>query len=417
MANKVEHIKVFEHQSIYLNQKFENGVEFDETKLERLVSFFGKGVPYYELLRNGIRFKEYVGVLQVGNLLISVLPKADKRQSESESSKDKWNNILIDMLRAVNGFEVKAPSSSHLKTKNNSILDLFFELFLKEVEYLMHTGLVKKYRKEVGNLKALKGRLHFQQQISKNIVHKERFFTTHTTYDTQHELHIILYKTIKTLHKLNLNPALTSRINSLLLNFPEMPDKRILELDFEKIILNRKTQGYRKAIDLARLILLRYHPDLNKGQNDILALMFDMNDLWEQFVLVSLRKDKALKLRGQSVKKFWQPQGGKKRSIKPDITIEKGKYKYVLDTKWKLVTTKPSMDDIRQMYAYHHYFEAEKVALFYPGNFSYVKGDFVDPKTQEPMIKMECGLMFSKFTGSVKSWQEQICIDVNEWMN
>jgi len=50
----------------------------------------------------------------------------------------------------------------------------------------------------------------------------------------------------------------------------------------------------------------------------------------------------------------------------------------VLDTKWKNVDNKPILDDIRQMYAYHHYFNAEKVALFYPGKKNYSYGHFID---------------------------------------
>jgi 5-methylcytosine-specific restriction enzyme subunit McrC len=194
------------------------------------------------------------------------------------------------MLRAVNGFEAKATSSTDLNVKNNSVLDLYFELFLIEVEYLLYRGLVKKYRKTEGNLTALKSSLQFNKQISKNVVHKERFYTKYTTYDTEHLLHIVLYQTILVLNKINNNSALTSRIHALLLNFPEMPNQKITEAVLDKLVLNRKTMGYKKALDIARLILLHYHPDLSQGRNDVLALMFDMNLLWEQFVLVSLRK-------------------------------------------------------------------------------------------------------------------------------
>jgi 5-methylcytosine-specific restriction enzyme subunit McrC len=51
---------------------------------------------------------------------------------------------------------------------------------------------------------------------------------------------------------------------------------------------------------------------------------------------------------------------------------------YILDTKWKIVHTKPSIEDVRQMYAYHHYFAAEKVALLYPGEHDYISGNFVE---------------------------------------
>ncbi|AMQ57082.1 McrC family protein [Algoriphagus sanaruensis] len=418
MATGRKHIKVFEHQSIFLNQKFDDGVLFDQDKLDSLIKFFDKGSPYFSLIRNGVRFNEYVGAIQVGNLLISVLPKADKYQQESTDEKDKWNSILVDMLRVVHGFEVKAPSNSNMKVKNNTVLDLYFEIFVSEVEALLHRGLAKKYRQTEGNLNALKGSIQFSKQISKNSIHKERFYTRHTTYDVEHLLHIILYRTLLLLKRINTNTALIGRINALTLNFPEMPDRKVTQADFDKIVLNRKTQDYQKALEIARLILLHYHPDLSKGREDVLALMFDMNLLWEKFVLASLKRHYGLNAKGQDSKSFWQPFQGNKRSIRPDITVEKDGFKYVIDTKWKLVSTEPSMDDLRQMYAYHHYFKAEKVALLYPGNNPGIKGKFVPVEnTEDKEQVMECGLLFSQVQTPLKVWQETIFKMINTWAN
>lgn len=416
MKDNREHICVFEHQTILLNQRFDDGVVFDQSKLDAFVRFYGKGVPYYSLIRNGIQFCEYVGAIQVGTTLISVLPKADKRKKEDAAEKRKWNQILIDMLRVVHGFHVTAPSSSQLKIRNNSVLDLYFELFIKETEYLLRRGLVKKYRKTEGNLNTLKGSLQFNKQVSKNLIHKERFYTKHSIYDKEHLLHIILYKTINILKRVNTSSALNGRINALLLNFPETPNQKITESDFDKLTFNRKTIGYKKAIEIARLILLHYHPDLSKGRDDVLALMFDMNALWEQFVLVSLKKTQDFKVRGQASKYFWKSEGGKRRSIKPDIVVSTNEHNYVLDTKWKLIHTKPSIEDIRQMYAYHHYFDAKKVALLYPGNSHYVNGKFVDIKNQKHLSEMECGLLFIQFNSSVKKWQQQIREEIQLWI-
>ena len=61
-------IVVFEHQTLKLGQ--ENlGANFDEDKLKALQKFYGdKGVPYFNLVHKGVRFTEYVGVIQVGTL-------------------------------------------------------------------------------------------------------------------------------------------------------------------------------------------------------------------------------------------------------------------------------------------------------------------------------------------------------------
>ena len=92
-------IRVFEHQSLKLLDKID-GVTFDKTALEALQSYYGeKGVPYYSLTNNGVKFNKFVGVIQVGNTVIEVLPKADKSSNESKEVKDKWQYIALIILK------------------------------------------------------------------------------------------------------------------------------------------------------------------------------------------------------------------------------------------------------------------------------------------------------------------------------
>jgi 5-methylcytosine-specific restriction enzyme subunit McrC len=384
MQSKKQHIKVFEHESISLNQEFNEGkdkVVFDENKYKAFQKYYGNGskVPYFTLINKGIKFNEYVGVIQIGNTVVEVLPKADKGSDNGD--KDKWQKILIGILRAVGTFDMKSTSQASLKIKPNSILDLYFELFLNEVEYLLHSGLIKKYRKTEGNLNALKGSLKFNKHIQQNLVHQERFYVNHSVYDTQHLLHYILFKTINVIKTLNTSNALMSKVGSLLLNFPEMPDIKVTEATFGKIVYNRKSEHYKQAINIAKMILLHYHPDLQGGRNHVIALMFDMNVLWEKFVYVSLRKQLPdYTIRNQVTTPFWKPTSGNTSYIKPDIVINNGDGKcVVLDTKWKnLNGNNPSPDDLRQMYAYCKLFKAEKVALVYPGINHNVNGYFIE---------------------------------------
>jgi len=422
-----KHITVFEHQSIKLDQVID-GVKFDVSKLKAFESYFGNmGVPYFSLINKGIRFNEYVGVIQVGDTIIEVLPKADYSFA-GNNDKKQWQGILLDMLYEVGIFDIHAPSSSSLKLKNNSILDLYFEFFIKEVEYLLHQGLIKQYRRKEGNVTALKGNLHFGKHLQQNITHQERFYVRHTTYDVEHKLHLIIYKTIRLLKQINTNVGLHSRIGNLLLLFPDMPEIKVTEKTFDNLVFTRKNISYKTAIDIAKLLLLKYHPDVLYGKNDILALMFDMNILWEKFVYVSLRKNKELisAVSAQTSKYFWQPETGYRSKIKPDIVINKDKVDcIVLDTKWKnLNGYNPSPDDLRQMYVYHEYFGAKRVALVYPGNpKNGSKGVFYPTKIYNKMDK-ECSVILLEVPKTeeanksiIKIWKDQIGEQILKWLN
>ncbi len=415
MKQSRKHITVFEHQSIKLDQEID-GVKFDTHKLEAFEKYYGNsGVPYYSLINKGVRFNEYVGVIQVGDTVIEVLPKADKNDNDTT----KWRSILIGMLRAVGIFDIHSPSSSSLKLKSNSILDLYFELFIKEVEYLLHSGLIKKYRKKEGNVTALKGCLQFGKHIQQNLTHQERFYVRHTTYDVEHQLHFIIYKTIRLLKQINMNVGLHSRIGALLLHFPEMPEIKVTEATFERIVFSRKNQSYKKAIDISKLLLLQYHPDVSRGRNDVLALMFDMNKLWEQFVYVSLRKHKeaTTTITAQTTKFFWKPESGNRSKMRPDIVINTDKVGcVVIDTKWKnLGGYNPSPEDLRQMYVYHEYYKAGRVAMVYPGLESAIcRGSYLDPKTGLEIGK-ECSVISLAVENEIKPWQREIYKKIENW--
>ncbi|MBU1172689.1 MAG: McrC family protein [Proteobacteria bacterium] len=405
-------ITVFEHESLKVTDE-----RLSQSQLESLQAFYGeKGVPYFSLIHKGIKFNSYVGVIQVGQTTIEILPKADGFSDETH-----WRDALIGMIKAVGLFKINVPTYSSLKLKPNSILDLYFELFINQVEYLLHTGLVKKYRKVEGNKDSLKGRIKFNTHIPKNIVHKERFYVCHSVYDNHHQLHCILFKAIQLLKRINTNPSLSNRLGTLCLNFPEMPDIKVTESLFSKTHFNKKTEKYRTAIDIAQLLLLNFHPDIKRGQNHVLALMFDMNVLWEKFVYVSLRKHKSpdATIKAQNTKSFWKHENGRRINIRPDIVMDQNTENcVVLDTKWKnLSGSYPSIEDLRQMFVYMKYYDTRRVAVIYPGaDYLNVSGCYSKESPTE-IGDLNCCLISLPVNPDIKLWQRSIHATVSEWKN
>jgi 5-methylcytosine-specific restriction enzyme subunit McrC len=201
-----------------------------------------------------------------------------------------------------------------------------------------------------------------------------------------------------------------------------MDDLKVTPATFNRIILDRKTEAYRRALEVAKLLLLNFHPDLSKGRNHVLALMFDMNLLWERFVYVSLRKVlpshiPALTVASQITRPFWKHEKGNRIGIRPDIVIiEKDKKPIVVDTKWKNLTQlRPSDDDLKQMFVYHEYFKASRVALIYPGSFENVRGNYFEVSGKEG--NRECSLIGLNVEKDIRKWQREIGGAIAAWLS
>jgi 5-methylcytosine-specific restriction enzyme subunit McrC len=92
-----------------------------------------------------------------------------------------------------------------------------------------------------------------------------------------------------------------------------------------------------------------------------------MNQLFEQYIQQQLKKtlDKTWSVQAQNSKRFWG-----NRNLRPDIWLSHEGKNYILDTKWKILKRPaPSDEDLRQMYAYNHNFEASRSLLIYPNVF------------------------------------------------
>lgn len=322
---------------------------------------------YFVGTRHGVKFKQFVGVIQIGNTTIEILPKAD---SGKDGDLKQWQSVLLQMLKTCKWISLDSLTDAFLKIRNNSLLDLYFELYLNELDKLIHAGLIKKYKQVEGNKIALKGSLKFAKHIQQNVILKTRFYTSHQVYVHDHLLHQILLCALKVLKKINNNQFRTDRINRLLFSLLEISDKKINASLFNRIVLNRKTLPYSEALKIAKMLILNYSPDIKGGKENMIAILFDMNRLWEEFVYRVLASNlgKEYKISFQNNQKFWNT-----KTIRPDIYIQYTENgitsNYIIDTKWKILTDyNPSDEDLKQIFAYNAHWDCENSLLLYPSS-------------------------------------------------
>lgn len=398
MASK-NTIRVAEFEKLY----YDDAKPFKQKHWEALCRYLEQHnkkelgrIEYYRILNKGIQFTNYVGVIQAGNLTIEVLPKTDRQKTtasnlgvdklEAEDSKQRrgWHDVLLKMLKECRLLQVSHVDYANLNLKSNSILEIYLELFLEQTQKLLHEGLVKKYKKTEGNTLAMKGQLLFSKNISYNLIHQERFYVRHTEYNRSNIYNQLLYKTLCLITAISSSSSVTDKANRLLLDFPEMPDCKATAATFDKLVFDRKTERYKEALLISKMLLLNYRPDITGGSENVIAILFDMNKLWEEFVYRRLKKEEAesgIVVQRQQSTSFWRSELlYRSKTIRPDIILRKGEEVIVLDTKWKLINDLiPADEDLKQMFAYNLYWRCDKSVLLYPATSDqFNKGEYHD---------------------------------------
>lgn len=403
-------MRVLEHSILTIGDQQGTGEERAEFRPEHWNALLryhstGAGRRYYDIRHRAIRFKHYVGVLQAGNLTIEVLPKADAVPDAATAPTedfDRWRRLLLRMLAEAGLLPVESLNTALLHERPHSLLNLYLSLFLTEAEHLLRRGLVKRYRPHEGQEKALKGTLLFGQHLTRNAVHRERFYTRHQTYDHDHLPHRLLRQALVLLPALTPHPGLRGRAARTLLAWPELPAVRPTAALFARLRFDRKTAAYRPALRIARLLLLRFSPDLHSGSQDLVALFFNMNRIWESYLLRTLQRlaPPAWTVSKPAKCVFWQDASQDHVSrMQPDILLAHPTYGgLVLDAKWKRPDGRHAENDLRQLFAYAHQFGAARVRLLYPqaGSEPAVEGTFARPLFTEGAGSqpIHCGISY-----------------------
>lgn len=389
MTNHKYKLLVFEHDTITA------GADRDITiaQFDALSTYgYATGQKYYAVGDRRIKFKNYVGVIQVGSLIIEVLPKLDK-----DTDSNKWQRALYKMIQISGELRVNSIPKSVLELRKMTLLDLYFEAYLNEVETVIAHGIAKSYRKTQANLNKVKGRILFTRDIQRNYIHKERKFVEYTTYNSDNIYNQILKKATFILNELTNHGRYASRIKRILLALDHVSDSAITHRTFDSLVYTRNTLRYTHAVAIAKMIILHYSPNLKTGNNNVISLMLDMNMLYEKFVFKTLKRyalqnpHKGIEVHAQQRTQFWDCH-----RLTPDIVVAFQGDIYIIDTKWKTLTyNKSSIEDIRQIFAYNLYFKAIHGVLLYPHNTDShsqnripYHGDFADTSCQTLLVDL-----------------------------
>ncbi len=320
-----------------------------------------------------IKAQKYVGVIQFNDgTTIEILPKVVNSDNFNKKNSDyeKAQKILIKMIRTLKNHPFKDSNFANLKSSKMPLFEIFIKMFLDELDKLIKKGVKSSYILKKDNLKYLKGKLLINQNIKRNYIHKERFYTEYEEFSIDRVENRVIKTTLLFLQKRSIDNYNQKMIKRYLIFFDFVSisyDKNSLK----KLNLTRDILHYKTILSFCKIFQNNESFSIYKGSNISFALLFNMNTLFESYVGDILRKRiKDVKLQDKRYH-ILKSKKDKYFTLKPDIIINDGKI--ILDTKWKeLKSFKDiSSSDIYQLYAYGmNYPKCKKLYLIYPNKLS-----------------------------------------------
>lgn len=351
-------------------------------RLERLVleSYrAGKDTDALELMtvssRKGIGkvicAKNYVGIMAMPDgTQIEILPKLYNR--EDESSVAKTQSIFIHMLKVIKDIPNKPFSQTGLGSDKSHLLEIFIRMFIAEAAGLVKRGLKSDYRQHRDNEFVYKGKLQVAQHIKYNAAHKERFYMEFDEFSLNRPENRLMKMTIEWLMRISSNANNRKELYRLLALFDQIESSIDPDQDWASVSIDRSMRDYETIMKWCRLFLSGQSFTPFKGDFQAYALLFPMEKVYERYVATLLKKGLShlqvqVKTQDRTYQLFHKPA---RFHLKPDIVVQWRNGVVVLDTKWKLLSSRPdygiSQSDMYQAYAYGKKYEASHVYLLYP---------------------------------------------------
>lgn len=332
----------------------------------------------------GLQVMNYVGVITTScGCQIEIIPKIDN-YSDAES-----RTKLFYMLSQVYNLKFKSFQNASLKLFNQPIPEVLIHQFLTEVKLVVKRGIRNDYISVKEELPFLRGRLQVAAQLRQPIGRPHLFQVEHDEFLPDRAENRLIHSALKKVVRWAKSYENQRLANELLFVFDDIPTSANVKQDFKRWFNDRSMVHYKPVKPWCELILNEQSPFSLAGSHHGLSFLFPMNDLFEKYVAVVLRKQlaKGYKLKEQAASKSLVEHNNQPMfQLKPDLLIQDNNENNlaVLDCKWKVIDENDgenkygiSQGDMYQLFAYGHKYlvgeEKREMFLIYPESKTFNK--------------------------------------------
>lgn len=328
--------------------------------------------------------RQVVGVIAGPGCSLEILPKVDPAGTDETAATVRGR--LVHMLDVALGLGLSVGEATTMAHRAASLLDLFIALFADRLLAEVRRGLPRQYLEHEDDLRALRGRLDVVRQFTVHAVRPDRLACRFDALDADTLLMRVIKACVLLLARHGRVMETQRKLAELRFLLAKVADVPPASLPWSAVRIDRTSRRWQSLLQLARMLLgarwQQTHADARQPEG--ITLLFPMNDLFERYIAIQLRRGLAplgLEVISQGGFEYclgdWRPdvpcQGSVFRT-KPDLIVrDRGRVLAVIDTKWKRLSADPldskhgiSQADVYQLMAYARLYRCERLMLLYP---------------------------------------------------
>ena len=355
----------------------------------------GRRSPVLSLRNGRLHAQNYVGIIETRRgTVIEILPKVDLSNhgdgttaisghvgelTEGGSGSRRYadtRQVFLTMLRDWRGLrQAQLDGASIRAIRRFDMFEAFVHLFLLSVVLLTRRGLARTYRTQEANLPYLRGRILFPLHVRENLVDRSRFYVGYDEFTADRPANRLIHRALRRLAGVVRHPANRQRVHQLRIVFSDVPSSTNLDDDWARHRVDRSMRHYDTVMPWVGLFLFGHGLATFAGPHVNRALLFPMEEVFEDFVTAAVRRHQRLfTVCAQGPMRQLARDGAGKDAfrLKPDVVlIERKRVRFILDAKWKeldlgATNNGVSQDDAYQLFAYGKRYDCRRVVLVYP---------------------------------------------------
>ena len=327
--------------------------------------------------RRSLKWDSYVGVLETPcGTRLEILPKHFENGDCIKQSRA----LLRKLIQAALSLKPRQVSVAGLELFDAPLTEWVMGQFLSELDHLVKRGIRFDYQRVEEEQRFMRGQLNVVAQMRQPPGRQHHFQIRHDVFLPDRAENRLLKLALEQVAKATQDAANWRLANELRSILAEVPASRQVQADLRAWSRDRLMAHYQAIKPWCELILNRKMPIAVAGEWQGMSLLFPMEKLFERYVAGRLQEQllPGATLETQAASEHLCEHGkGRIFRLKPDLLIDAGSQRWILDTKWKRLDAGQreknywlSQSDFYQLFAYGHKYRLQQRAptlvLIYP---------------------------------------------------